>query len=150
MSVRFFDNIAEALAGVKPSTCGMHDNCDSYAVVEYKGDVYPCDFFVKRGWKLGNIEMDNWVEISRRQRRRRFADKKSLPHPDCAVCEYRSICHGGCPKMPMRETADSGIWTGSAEPARQSSPKLCHLWRVKSGAGSNKLNSGADNEDSAG
>ena len=97
--VRFFDNVAEAIAGLKPGCCTMHDSCDSYAVVEYNGDVYPCDFFVESGWKLGNIEADSWPEIGRRQRRRAFAEKKQIAHAECAVCEYQSICHGGCPKL---------------------------------------------------
>jgi serine-type anaerobic sulfatase-maturating enzyme len=96
--IRYFDNIAEALAGQKPSTCTMHETCDSYVVVEYNGDVYPCDFFVEKAWKLGNITVDSWPEISRRQARYTFASKKTLSHPDCQVCEYQPICHGGCPK----------------------------------------------------
>jgi uncharacterized protein len=99
IGVRFFENIAEALAGRRPGTCTMHESCDSYAVVEYNGDVYPCDFFVEKPWKLGNIEMDSWAEIARRQRRAGFAAKKSVPHAECTVCEYQSICHGGCPKF---------------------------------------------------
>ena len=95
--IRYFDNIAEALARQKPSTCTMHDSCDSYAVVEHNGDVYPCDFFVERSWKLGNLHADTWFEIARRARRRQFAAKKRVPHAECEVCEFRSICHGGCP-----------------------------------------------------
>src|SRR5215469_5021698 len=97
--IRFFDNIAEALAGQKPSTCTMHETCDSYVVVEYNGDVFPCDFFVEGGWKLGNILLDSWSEIARRPRRFGFAAKKTLAHPACQACEYQSICHGGCPKF---------------------------------------------------
>lgn len=97
--IRFFDNLAEALAGQKPGTCTMHETCDSYVVVEYNGDVYPCDFFVESGWKLGNVELDSWPEIARRTRRYSFASKKTLAHPECQVCEYQSICHGGCPKF---------------------------------------------------
>jgi uncharacterized protein len=97
--VRFFDNIAEALAGQKPGTCTMHETCDSYVVVEYNGDVYPCDFFVEGAWKLGNIVQDSWPEIARRTRRNSFAQKKTLAHAECQVCEYQSICHGGCPKF---------------------------------------------------
>lgn len=96
--IRFFDNLAEALAGQKPGTCTMHETCDSYVVVEYNGDVYPCDFFVESAWKLGNVTMDSWSEISRRVRRYTFASKKTVAHPECQVCEYQSICHGGCPK----------------------------------------------------
>jgi uncharacterized protein len=97
--VRFFDNLAEALAGRKPGTCTLHESCDSYAVVEYNGDVYPCDFFVENSWKLGNLSDDSWPEIARRARRRAFAVNKAAPHPECAVCEYQSVCHGGCPKF---------------------------------------------------
>ena len=97
--IRFFDNLAEALAGQKPGTCTMHETCDSYVVVEFNGDVYPCDFFVEKDWKLGNVNLDSWPEIARRSRRYAFAAKKAIGHPECRVCEYRSICHGGCPKF---------------------------------------------------
>jgi uncharacterized protein len=97
--IRFFDNIAEALAEQKPGNCTMLETCDSYVVVEYNGDVYPCDFFVENSWKLGNIEVDSWPEIARRTRRYNFAAKKTIGHPECEACEYQSICHGGCPKL---------------------------------------------------
>jgi len=98
MRIRFFDNLAEALAGQKPGSCTLHETCDSYVVVEYNGDVYPCDFFVESSWKLGNITVDSWGEIARRTKRYSFAAKKTLAHPECQVCEYQSVCHGGCPK----------------------------------------------------
>ena len=97
--VRFFDNVAESLAGQRPGCCEMLETCDSYAVVEYNGDVFPCDFFVESRWKLGNMMVDSWPEIARRARRYEFATNKTLAHPDCLVCEYQSICHGGCPKF---------------------------------------------------
>jgi uncharacterized protein len=97
--IRYFDNLAEAVAGQKPGTCTLHETCDSYVVVEYNGDVYPCDFFVESDWKLGNVTIDSWPEIARRTRRYSFAAKKTLVHPECQVCEYQSICHGGCPKF---------------------------------------------------
>lgn len=98
VSIRTFENIAEALSGRKPSSCTMHETCDSYVVVEYNGDVYPCDFFVEKSWKMGNVNLDSWSEIARRPRRFQFAINKTISHPDCQVCEYQSICHGGCPK----------------------------------------------------
>ncbi|MEZ5402445.1 MAG: anaerobic sulfatase maturase [Bryobacteraceae bacterium] len=97
--IRFFDNIAESVAGMKPGSCTMHETCDSYCVVEYNGDVYPCDFFVESNWKIGNLALDSWPEIARRARRFDFAKKKTLGHPECHVCEWQSICHGGCPKF---------------------------------------------------
>jgi uncharacterized protein len=133
--IRFFDNLAEALAGQKPGTCTMHETCDSYVVVEYNGDVYPCDFFVEKPWKLGNITLDSWGEIARRTRRYSFAAKKTLAHPECQICEYQSICHGGCPKFrhgPNRRfedldyfcTAYKMIFAKSVDPLRQDLKKL--------------------------
>lgn len=97
--IRFFDNLAEALAGQKPGACTMHESCDSYVVVEYNGDVYPCDFFVEHEWKLGNINQDSWIDIARRQERYQFAAKKGITPAECAECDYRSLCHGGCPHL---------------------------------------------------
>ena len=107
--IRCFDNIAEAVAGHKPGTCTMHETCDSYVVVEFNGDVYPCDFFVESGWKLGNVNDDSWGEIARRSKRYSFASKKTIAHPECQACEWQSLCHGGCPKFrhgPRRQFED--------------------------------------------
>ncbi|MEO7143363.1 MAG: anaerobic sulfatase maturase [Bryobacteraceae bacterium] len=128
--IRFFDNTAEALAGQKPGTCTMHETCDSYVVVEYNGDIYPCDFFVEKNWKLGNIVLDSWAEVARRTRRYSFASKKTIAHPECQVCNYQSICHGGCPKFrsgPLGRFEDLDyfcaaykmIYAKSAGPLRQ-------------------------------
>ncbi len=133
--IRFFDNIAEALAGIKPGSCTMHETCDSYVVVEYNGDIFPCDFFVESGWKLGNLQLDSWSEIARRARRYQFASNKTIPHPECQVCEYQSICHGGCPKFrhgPHRNFAELDyfcqsykmIYARSVDPLREEVRKL--------------------------
>jgi len=134
--IRLFDNIAEALAGQKPGNCTMHETCDSYVVVEYNGDVYPCDFFVQNDWKLGNIMQDSWPEIARRQRRLSFASKKMLPRPECRACEYDPICHGGCPKLrhgPNRRFEDLDyfcqaykmIYARCLEPLRKEVARMC-------------------------
>jgi uncharacterized protein len=99
LRIRYFDNLAEALAGQEPGSCTLHETCDSYCVVEYNGDVYPCDFFVEKGWKLGNLVVDSWPEIARRQRRQAFAATKAIAHPACQACEYQSICRRGCPRL---------------------------------------------------
>ena len=96
--VRFFDNVAESLAGLDPGSCTLRSSCDSYVVVEYNGDVYPCDFFVESHWKIGNVNVDTWPELAIRRRRYEFAANKSLLHPECQACEWLSICRGGCPK----------------------------------------------------
>lgn len=97
--IRMFDNVVESLVGLKPGNCTLHHTCDSYVVVEYNGDVYPCDFFVEQSWKLGNIMVDSLPELARRSRRADFAATKTIPHEECRKCEFEFICHGGCPKL---------------------------------------------------
>jgi uncharacterized protein len=134
--IRWFDNVAEALAGQKPGNCTMHETCDSYVVVEYSGDVYPCDFFVESSWKLGNLNLDSWPEIARRQKRYSFAKNKALLHPTCQVCEWQNICKGGCPKHrhdPARRFEDLDyfcaaykmMFAKSVEPLRREVARLC-------------------------
>jgi uncharacterized protein len=116
--IRYFDNIAEALAGLTPGTCTMHATCDSYAVVEYNGDVYPCDFFVEQRWKLGNIYSDSWVEIARRARRNEFASKKGFLHTECARCEFHPIFRAAVPNCVMGRKVISRTSIGSAAATR--------------------------------
>ena len=133
--IRCFDNIAEAVAGQKPGNCTMHETCDSYVVVEFNGDIYPCDFFVESSWKLGNVNDDSWAEVARRSKRYSFATKKTIAHPECQVCEYQSLCHGGCPKFrhgPRRKFEDLDyfcsaykmIFGKSVEPLRKELTRL--------------------------
>ena len=75
--IRYFDNIAEGWPARSPGNCTMHETCDSYVVVEYNGDIYPCDFFVEAA---GSWATSTWIPgrkspagssatISRRRRR---------------------------------------------------------------------------------
>jgi len=140
--IRLFDNVAEALAGQKPGNCTMHETCDSYVVVEFNGDIYPCDFFVERDWKLGNLMQDSWPEIARRQRRLAFASKKTLFRPECRACPYDPLCHGGCPKLrhgPYRRFEDLDyfceaykmIYARCLEPLRKEVARLCGPEKVR-------------------
>ena len=117
--IRYFDNIAEALAGQKPGNCTMHETCDSYVVVEYNGDIYPCDFFVEGGWKLGNINLDSWPEdrapAAALQLRGEEDDRPSgVPGLRMAIDLPRRM-----PQAPPRpRTAASRIWIISARRTR--------------------------------
>ena len=133
--IRFFDNLAEAAVGIPAGSCMFHETCDSYAVVEYNGDIYPCDFFVEENWRLGNITLDSWPEIARSKRRQVFSGNKTILHTECQKCEWRSICRQGCPKSryaPHRRFEDLDYFCTSykmvfekcVEPLRKDVEKL--------------------------
>ncbi|MDZ4801380.1 MAG: anaerobic sulfatase maturase [Bryobacteraceae bacterium] len=108
MRIRVFDNLAEAVAGQMPGSCCLQASCDSYAVVEYNGDVYPCDFFVEGSWKLGNVAEESFAAIAKRRARMEFASKKAIPHPKCDACEYEEICQRGCPHTRRAQRGEFG------------------------------------------
>ena len=65
VSVRLFDSILERLIDGTANVCSLADDCRQYLLVEHNGDVYPCDFFVEPGTKLGNIMDSEWSDSAR-------------------------------------------------------------------------------------
>ncbi|MEW6667697.1 MAG: anaerobic sulfatase maturase [Thermodesulfobacteriota bacterium] len=98
VSVRFFDAVLSLLVDGRSTVCHMAQDCSKYFVVEYNGDVYPCDFFVQRDLRLGNIGERSWKEFLQHPAYRRFSARKADWHKTCAACPYRLLCAGDCPK----------------------------------------------------
>ena len=100
VSVRFFDNILEILSGYDATYCGFKSTCGDYLALEYNGDIYPCDFFVKKERKLGSIK-DASFEDSFRLAKENFGVKKADVNEKCALCKWKYICNGGCLKYRL-------------------------------------------------
>jgi serine-type anaerobic sulfatase-maturating enzyme len=96
-SDRLFNAMIARFMDIDPGMCTFAADCSSYLVVERQGEVYPCDFFVKEEWKLGQIS-DGLHKLSRHPVRRKFAGLKSQARKSCGDCPWWSLCHGGCPK----------------------------------------------------
>jgi len=94
-SVRLFGNILEILLQRFSSSCVFKTQCGEYIVVENNGDIYPCDFFVRKEWKLGNIFEVTIGELFRKAKSRFGKLKKTVP-PHCESCRWNFICHNGC------------------------------------------------------
>jgi uncharacterized protein len=125
VSVRGFDALLAYLVDGATQICTMGRRCAWYFLVEHNGDVYPCDFFVEPGERLGNILEQDWPELLSSPRYQSFADRKSRLHPRCLACPYRELCAGDCVKN--RWPAAGGPAEGEA-PARLS--WLCDGWRA--------------------
>lgn len=98
VSIRLFDSILEYLANGLKNVCNMRTDCNSYFLVEYNGDVYPCDFFVEQNLKLGNIMENSWKNLQTSPTYRGFGKKKSEWNEICDECPYLKLCAGDCPK----------------------------------------------------
>jgi uncharacterized protein len=98
-SVRLFDNLLLSYAGHSPQVCQFQEECGDYVVVEYNGDVYPCDFYVREDLLLGNLHQATLEDIAASHRAVAFRKRKRRGDAACGSCRWRHICHHGCPMM---------------------------------------------------
>ncbi len=96
VSIRFFDAIVNKLVTGAAQYCEMGESCSDYFVIEHNGDTYPCDFFVEKELKLGNINQHSFLELRNSEKYRRFARLKSINVSECHNCPYLFLCNGGC------------------------------------------------------
>jgi uncharacterized protein len=93
--VRDFEDIMiNEVTGISPN-CVYSGECGQYLVVEYNGDVYPCDFYVDYEWLLGNIHEDPIEELINNKRFKSFLDNRKL-YIHCKSCPWLKYCNGGC------------------------------------------------------
>jgi len=98
VSVRLFDSILTVLVEGRYNVCQMARNCCQYFVVEYNGDVYPCDFFVYPHLKLGNLRENSWLELQQSPVYVNFGRQKTQWNEECKHCPYVKFCSGDCLK----------------------------------------------------
>lgn len=98
VSVRYFDSLLQKMVDNTANVCSLENNCCSYFVVEYNGDIYPCDFFVQQSMRLGNIRHDSWDTIMAAPLYRKFGAQKSAFNKTCRMCDYLNLCMGDCLK----------------------------------------------------
>lgn len=99
ISIRHFDSVLNYLVLGQYTECTMDKNCRQYFVVEYDGEIFPCDFFVEKNLQLGNINTSTWEEALTASVYKEFGEKKSAFNSQCISCEWLQFCHGDCPKM---------------------------------------------------
>lgn len=96
VSVRYFDNLISMLLGYPPETCGMSGICGANYVIEADGSVFPCDFYVLDGYKLGNVNDDSFDAMDRKRQELHFIEKSKVIADECRKCHYFPLCRGGC------------------------------------------------------
>jgi len=118
VSIRLLDSILTLLVDGSRNICHMGRNCCQYFVVEYNGDVYPCDFFVEADLKLGNVASDSWEGLQRSPKYLQFGKQKSQWNELCGGCAFLKYCSGDCLKHRL---------PGAGDPRTLS--RLCEGWK---------------------
>ena len=107
--IRFFESVFFIYAGQTPPDCTLQETCGTYLAIEHNGDVFPCDFFIERGFRLGNVRSGRLVHMINSDMQRRFGHRKSVLPGPCRDCRWRNFCRGGCPKNRLRDPRDGGL-----------------------------------------
>ncbi len=121
-----FDAIMRVAAGVPAQLCALASTCRQRMVVEHNGDVFPCDFFVKPEYRLGNVAEDTFETMWNSPHFRRFGAMKRTVPEECRDCAYRIYCRGGCPRHRIGNAADP---IAAAESSEMPVGELCSGWR---------------------
>jgi uncharacterized protein len=109
VSIRHFDAILnKGLYGLD-TICHLSKNCCQYFVVEYNGDIYPCDFFVRKDLKIGNISDTTWGEAFSSATYQAFGREKARLSPACLECDHLDLCAGDCPKHRVRSSSQGPV-----------------------------------------
>ena len=109
ISIRLFDSILEYLVYRRYNVCYMQKNCCQYFVVEYDGNVYPCDFFVRKDLVLGNVKTGTWEDFLKSPVYHRFGRQKAIWNKLCNTCPYIDFCNGDCQKFRIGDNQSSRI-----------------------------------------
>lgn len=132
VSVRLFDSVLTKLVDNTANVCHMEENCCQYFVVEYNGDVYPCDFFVDAPLRLGNIRHDDWAALQAGGTYAAFGRRKAARHRRCRDCPFLLLCAGDCLKHrpPPGAATLSVLCAGWEQFYRHALPGLSALARA--------------------
>jgi uncharacterized protein len=98
VSIRHIDDILNKLYDDSITACSLSENCCQYFLIEYNGDIFPCDFFVQKDLRIGNVMDTSWEDALYSSAYRGFGCQKSELHPDCKSCTYLDLCQGDCLK----------------------------------------------------
>lgn len=127
VSVRLFDSIVARLAFGRPDVCQFAADCRNYLVVEWNGDVYPCDFHVGEEYRLGNIREQRLDDMFRSEKFAAFGRRKREWAAKCNMCEFLPFCMGDCPKNRDPGTRESAMCPGYRRFFAHALPRLRQL-----------------------
>ena len=121
-----FDAIMRVAAGVPAQLCALASTCRQRMVIEHNGDVFPCDFYVKPEYRLGNVAEDTFDAMWNSPSFRRFGAMKRTVPDECRDCGYRVYCRGGCPRDRVGNATDP---IAAAENPETPVGELCGGWK---------------------
>ncbi len=97
--VRFFEETLISYVTYKGVNCSYMPSCAVAPVIEYNGDIFPCDFFVENSNYMGNINTIDFSDLEKNPDLLEFKLVKwKYVNEDCKKCKWKGLCFGDCRK----------------------------------------------------
>ena len=76
--------------------------------------MYPCDFFVQKRYRLGNLTETPISEMIKGETFSIFAGRKKKHMAACTQCDWLALCKAGCPRTWdfVDATGEEGVCGG--------------------------------------
>src|SRR5258706_515107 len=105
--VQIFDIMLGVWTGMEAALCVFRQRCGKAMALEHNGDLYSCDHYVYRQYKLGNILDHHLANLAASPQQIKFGNDKLATLPRyCLECDVRFACNGECPKHRFMMTPD--------------------------------------------
>ncbi|MBU2510073.1 anaerobic sulfatase maturase [bacterium] len=152
ININIFEETSRLAFGQEQALCIFRKTCGDIPVVEYNGDTFSCDHFVRDEHKIGNIRNISLAEMIEGRQQRAFGKAKADLPDYCLTCEVLSMCNGGCPKdrflaTPDGKTGLNYLCTGYKRFFKHFQPfvaELKNLWQQQNKARSNQMTDATD------
>ena len=96
ISIGYIDDIVDSILGEEYYNCILSDRCHDFIVLDWNGDILPCETLFNKKVCFGNIIESSLKSIVINNQG--YYKKISEVRMDkCKSCEWFSLCQGGCP-----------------------------------------------------
>jgi len=107
VKIQIFEEALRTAFNQEHSLCIFRERCGGVPVIEHNGDFYPCDHFVDKNRRFGNINEHPLDYFLNHPVQKAFGDAKLNTLPQyCIRCGVRKMCHGECPKNRFTTSPD--------------------------------------------
>ena len=84
------------MLGRPPEMCSAFGFCSIQYVIEADKSVYPCDFYVLDGYKIGEIGKNTFEDMRNSETAvKLIKDSQNVPD-ECKACPFYCVCRNGC------------------------------------------------------